>query len=228
MGFMAKLRVWYFWVQRRIAIGNKPMLNNSPLLNFIGRSLLSGFLIGLGCLVYVVCENRYVGAFLFALGLLTILIKGYYLYTGRVGDWVPRQTLILLAMFCLNGLGAALSAYLFTFTRLDLSAVDTIVSTKLQDSLWSIFILAIGCGAMMHLAVFNFKQAKHPLYVIMPIMFFIICGFEHCVANSGYFAMAKVPLTLDLLVRLAVMVLGNAVGSLIFTKFIHVPLTTSK
>lgn len=200
------------------------MFNSNPLLNFIGRSLLSGFLIGLGCLVYVVCENRYVGAFLFALGLLTILIKGYYLYTGRVGDWVPRQTLTLLIMFCLNGIGAALAAYLFTFTRLDLSAVQTIAATKLQDDLLSIFILAVGCGAMMHLAVFNFKAERHPLYVIMPIMFFIICGFEHCVANSGYFAMAKVPLNFDLFLRLAVMVIGNGIGSLLFTKFIHVSL----
>ncbi len=202
------------------------MFNQYPLLNFIVRSLLSGFLIGFGCLVYVVCENRYIGAFLFALGLLTILIKGYYLYTGRVGDWVPSATLKLLVMFCCNGIGAALCSYMFTFTRLDLSAVQTIAATKLNDGLLSVFILSLGCGAMMHLAVFNFKQERHPLYVIMPIMFFIICGFEHCVANSGYFAMAKVPLNLDLLIRLALMVIGNGIGSLIFTKLISVPLTT--
>ena len=82
------------------------MFNRNPLLNFIIRSLLSGFLIGFGCLVLVVCENRYVGSFLFALGLLTILTKGYYLYTGRVGDWVPSATLPLLAMFCFNAIGA--------------------------------------------------------------------------------------------------------------------------
>ena len=58
----------------------------------------------------------------------------------------------------------------------------------------------------------------------MPIMFFILCGFEHCVANSGYFAMAKVPLSLDLFVRLGLMVLGNAIGALIFTKLITVPI----
>ncbi len=203
------------------------MFNSSPVLNFIFRSLLSGFLIGFGCLVYVVCENRYVGAFLFALGLLTILTKGYYLYTGRVGDWVPRDTLKLLLMFCCNTAGTALCAYMFTFTRLDLSAVETIAATKLHDGLLSIFILAVGCGAMMHLAVFNFKKERHPLYVIMPIMFFIICGFEHCVANSGYFAMAKVPLNSELFIRLTLMVLGNAAGSLIFTKLIAVPLSAT-
>ena len=200
------------------------MFNAHPLLNFIFRSLLSGFLIGFGCLVFVVCENRYVGAFLFALGLLTILTKGYYLYTGRVGDWVPRDTLKLLMMFCCNAIGTALCAYMFTFTRLNLSAVETIAATKLNDGLLSIFILAVGCGVMMHLAVFNFKKERHPLYVIMPIMLFIICGFEHCVANTGYFAMAKVPLNFDLWIRLALMVLGNGVGSLIFTKLIAVPL----
>lgn len=200
------------------------MFSDNPLTAFVFKSLLSGFLIGFGCLVYVVCENRYVGAFLFSLGLMTILIKGYYLYTGRVGDWVPRDTLKLLLMFCCNAIGTALCAYMFTFTRLDLSAVQVIADTKLHDSLLSVFILSVGCGAMMHMAVFNFKAQKHPIYVIMPIMFFIMCGFEHCVANSGYFAMAKVGFSFDLFIRLALMVLGNGVGSLVFTKLIKVPL----
>ena len=84
-------------------------------------------------------------------------------------------------------------------------------------------ILAIGCGAMMHIAVYLFKRGKHPLYVIMPIMFFILCSFEHCVADAGYFGMAHVVPNLDVLGRLFTMVIGNGIGSLILTKFVEDP-----
>ena len=137
---------------------------------------------------------------MFSLGLLTIIIKEYNLYTGKVGNWIPKDTLKLLVMFLLNAFGTALVAYLFTFTRANIDAIYPLVEAKVNDNLLSIFILACGCGAMMHIACFNFAVKNHPLYVIMPIMFFILCGFEHCVANAGFFAMAKTPLTLDLII----------------------------
>ena len=195
----------------------------SDLSVFILKSLLSGFLIGFGCLVFVVTENRYVGSFLFALGLLTIILKQYNLYTGQVGYWTPNKTLRLLSMFVLNAIGAYCTSFIFSLSRVDTSNVQNLVATKLADSYLSLFILAIGCGAMMHIAVYLFKRGKHPLYVIMPIMFFILCSFEHCVADAGYFGMAHVVPNLDVLGRLFTMVIGNGIGSLILTKFVEDP-----
>ena len=199
------------------------MITSQPL-SFIVKSILAGMLIGCGCLAYVVIENKYIGSFLFSLGLLTIIIKEYNLYTGKVGNWIPKDTLKLLVMFLLNAFGTALVAYLFTFTRANIDAIYPLVEAKVNDNLLSIFILACGCGAMMHIACFNFAVKNHPLYVIMPIMFFILCGFEHYVANAGFFAMAKTPLTLDLIIKIAVMVVGNAIGSLIFARLIPAPI----
>ena len=199
------------------------MITSQPL-SFIVKSILAGMLIGCGCLAYVVIENKHIGSFLFSLGLLTIIIKEYNLYTGKVGNWIPKDTLKLLVMFLLNAFGTALVAYLFTFTRANIDAIYPLVEAKVNDNLLSIFILACGCGAMMHIACFNFAVKNHPLYVIMPIMFFILCGFEHCVANAGFFAMAKTPLTLDLIIKIAVMVVGNAIGSLIFARLIPAPI----
>ena len=201
----------------------KSMITSQPL-SFIVKSILAGMLIGCGCLAYVVIENKYIGSFLFSLGLLTIIIKEYNLYTGKVGNWIPKDTLKLLVMFLLNAFGTALVAYLFTFTRANIDAIYPLVEAKVNDNLLSIFILACGCGAMMHIACFNFAVKNHPLYVIMPIMFFILCGFEHCVANAGFFAMAKTPLTLDLIIKIPVMVVGNAIGSLIFARLIPAPI----
>ncbi|HIX57432.1 MAG TPA: formate/nitrite transporter family protein [Candidatus Anaerobiospirillum pullistercoris] len=193
---------------------------HSTFYQFTIKSLLAGILIGLGCVIYVASPIKYVGTFLFSLGLMTILIKGYYLYTGKVGDFVPSATLRLIYMFVLNGIACGATTYLFTLTRIDLSAIDHVVEAKLNDTMLSSFILAMGCGAMMHIAYYCFSKGKHPLYVIMPIMFFMLAGFEHCVANCGFFAMGKVNMVPEHWLRLALIVIGNGVGSMIFTKFL--------
>lgn len=196
-------------------------LMENPIYQFSIKSLLAGFLIGLGCVVYVVCPIKYVGSFLFSLGLMTIIINNYYLYTGKVGAWVPKATVSLLYMFALNGIGCAVTAYCFAeYTRLDFSAIDAIVSAKVNDTMLSSFILAIGCGAMMQIAFFNFLKERHPIYIVLPIMFFMLAGFEHSVANCGFFAIYKLEMTQEVWIRLGVIMLGNGVGAWIFTKFL--------
>lgn len=195
---------------------------SSPIASFILRSLFAGFLIGFGCIIYVASENHYIGSFLFAIGLLTILVKDYLLYTSRVGCWTLSNTPILLAMFILNAVGTAIVAYLFSLTRMDLSAIEQIAYAKLNDNYFSIFILAIGCGVMMHIAAYCFKKEHHPIYVIMPIMFFILAGFEHSVANSGFYTLAGSGFNLDILTRFIVVVVGNGIGNLVFSRILKV------
>ena len=42
-------------------------------LSFLADGMLSGLMIGIGCVVSMSCENRYLGAFLFSLGLFCIV-----------------------------------------------------------------------------------------------------------------------------------------------------------
>jgi len=199
------------------------------------QAVLAGALIGMGDLIYVVCANRIVGSLLFSLGLLSILVKGYPLYTGRIGfidkwsDLWNIQTGMLSTVVC-NFIGIGLVCALAGFTRLDLSAVDAMAATKAGQSLFSSLFLSWGCGAMMYLAVNGWRKSSNPILVIMPVMFFILCGFEHCIANYGYFWMwigeegfshfadrfAQLPA--GFCVNLVVMVVGNALGSLTFSK----------
>lgn len=204
-------------------------------IKFYAQSVLAGALIGMGDLIYVVSENKILGSFLFALGLLSILIKGYPLYTGRIGYvehwsdlWHLRRGMLPIIFF--NFLGIALTCALANVSRLDLSAVETMVVTKCSQTWYSALFLSWGCGAMMYLAVNGWRKTQNPLAVIMPIMFFILCGFEHCIANYGYFWMwiagdgfahladRVVELPLGFCSNLLVMIFGNAIGSLCFSK----------
>ena len=82
----------------------------------------------------------------------------------------------------------------------------------------------------MYLAVNGWRKTSNPLLVIMPIMFFILCGFEHCIANYGCFwswitvdgfanvAARIVQLHSGFCNNLLIMIVGNALGSLTFSK----------
>jgi formate/nitrite transporter FocA (FNT family) len=67
----------------------------------------------------------------------------------------------------------------------------------------------------MFLAVDGYKKTKSWLFVILPVMVFILCGFEHCVANMFYFCAADCWSTKTVLYVL-VMILGNGVGAIIY------------
>ena len=90
--------------------------------------------------------------------------------------------------------------------------------TKLDDSLLSIFILSVFCNILMFIAVDGFKNNPHQLGkyigIFMGVMVFILCGFEHCVANMLYFSVANVWSGKTFL-YLIVMTLGNSCGGVI-------------
>ena len=63
--------------------------------------------------------------------------------------------------------------------------------------------------------IFMYKKKSDSLYVIMPIMIFILCGFDHCIANMYYFAINPVPaLQLRTLFFFIINIIGNSIGSI--------------
>ena len=186
-------------------------------------AVLAGLCIGLGGTVYLSVENPVVGALLFSLGLLTILGFGFNLFTGKVGyalDNPPTYIGTLALIWVGNLVGTAAMALLVGFTRIYDNIgpkVEKIVETKLNDNILSILLLAIGCGMCMFIAVDQYKQRTsmvRALFVVFPVMVFILCSFEHCVANMFYFVLAA-SFNVKTLTYLAVMTLGNAVGGML-------------
>ncbi len=186
-------------------------------------SILAGICIGLGGTVFLSVENKVVGAALFSIGLLTILAFEFNLFTGKVGYALNNNYRYIgtLALIWLGNLiGTAAFAFLVGCTRVYETLgpkVRDIVAVKLSDDLLSIFLLAIGCGMCMFIAVDQYKKRTSTvkaLFVIFPVMVFILCSFEHCVANMFYFALAK-SFTPKTLLYLVVMTLGNSLGGLL-------------
>lgn len=192
-------------------------------LKILVRAILAGVMISIGGTIYLTCESKLLGAFLFSIGLYAICAFGLNLYTGKIGyviDNKPKYLIELLITLIGNVIGTVACGYLLFLTRMGekLRGVAGVISeVKLNDNLLSIFILAIFCGIIMYLAVDLFKRlgdfGKY-MGIFMGITVFILAGFEHCVANMYYFSAANM-WTWKTVLYVLVMVLGNSVGSIL-------------
>lgn len=179
------------------------------------KSIYAGFMIGIGGIVYLSVDNKIIGSLLFSFGLLTIVTQGFYLYTGKIGFVKKAQELTdMLLIVTGNYIGAFAAAILADGAHLKISASD-LVGDKLRNSLGNVFLLSVFCGVMMYLAIDNFNKSKNIIFIIAPVMIFILSGFEHSIANMFYFEIANA-YSLKSLLYILVMAAGNGVGAKIF------------
>lgn len=186
------------------------------------RALLTGFAIGIGGVVYLSCDSKYVGSFLFGTGLFVILSFGFNLFTGKVGYAVenkPSYLLDLLIIWIGNLAGTFIMGCMILCTRISgiSEKAAGLCETKLADDLVSILILAFFCGMLMFIAADGFKKIENPvgkmLAVFLPVMVFILSGYEHCVANMFYFSVGAC-WSAKAFGYLLVMSAGNALGGM--------------
>ena len=80
-------------------------------------------------------------------------------------------------------------------------------------------MLSLLCNIFIYIAVEGFQKNPHELGKYLSLFFgvmgFILCGFEHCVANMFYFSVSGA-WSAETLVRLVVMTLGNSAGGILF------------
>lgn len=191
------------------------------------KALVSGILgggcIALGGAAFLSLESNALGALFFTVGLFTICTLGLNLFTGKVCYVFQRDrayALDLPLIWLGNLAGTALVALVIQSTRLSGLAQRAAVlcQAKLADGWLSLFLLGVLCNIFIYIAVEGFGQNPHPLgkylSLFFGVMVFILCGYEHCVADMFYFTLAGV-WSWDTLLRLLVITLGNAVGGVI-------------
>ena len=189
-------------------------------------SILAGILICIGCCVnlLLINDNKYLGAFLFASGLFFICELGFKLFTGAVRYALEnniKNNLLLLVILIGNAIGSFVTFIIVRFTRiydtLHTNALN-VINTKLNDTWYSILLLAILCGILIYLGVETYKRSSNNfakiLGIIFCVMVFILLSAEHCIANIGYFLLAS-SYTLKGFLYFVLMVLGNTIGGLL-------------
>lgn len=188
------------------------------------KSFLAGIMIAIGGTVFLSIENKVIGASLFSIGLFGVLIYNLNLYTGKIGYLITNLNLKYIKELIItligNFIGACSVGFILRYTRIYDNIYEkalSLANIKLSDSIISIFVLSIFCGLLMYYAVNGFKKqtdfGKY-LVVYLGVAVFILCGFEHCIANMYYFSVADI-WSLKTLGYTGIMVLGNSIGSFI-------------
>ncbi len=212
---------------------------------------LAGAFIALGGVVSTVASSGFSGVqaslvkgAVFPLGLILVVICGAELFTGnclliapalqkeiKIGEMLKN----FLIVYCGNLVGgvliALLAVYSHTFDAFDTAAAQACVSAaeiKSTMSFSDCLLRGILCNILVCLAVWGAMASKNVagkiLFVYLPVFAFVVCGFEHSVANMYYltaglaaaseYAIAADGLTLGgaLLFNLLPSTIGNIVG----------------
>lgn len=184
--------------------------------------MLAGLFIGLGYTVYLLVygqmtdhyTGKIVGAFLFPVALILILLTGADLFTGNVligkawfkkdvklGAYVKNLALVWLG----NLLGVLLAVALLHGANLFTNGVDPAVANGIRNiaevkintlSTSEVFFRAILCNILIAGGVYVAYAAKDVagkvLLSVLVVAVFALMGVEHCIANMFVLGMGKV------------------------------------
>ena len=196
------------------------------------RAVLAGMSIAIGGTAFLMTSDPTVGALLFAVGLFCVCVFGFNLFTGKVcyaldppadgNGRFDRAYLAALPVIWLGNLaGAVGTGLLESLTRFGPQMAEraaTVSAAKIGQSPLSAFVLAVLCNVMIYVAVEGYKKIPDAvgkyLAVLFGVVVFIVCGFEHCVANMYYFTVGGA-WSLKAAGYLLLMTAGNAVGGLL-------------
>ena len=188
------------------------------MLKLIIDGIKAGIMIAIGGSVFLSCENRYIGAILFSVALLCICLKGYSLFTGKVG-YLPENhskeaVKILLCGLLGNIVSTILLGFAVSFAIPALGeAAKVICEAKLSQEALQTFVRAFFCGVLMYMAVSTYREKGTLAGIFFCVPVFILSGFEHSIANMFYFGASGI-INMDSIIYLAVVIAGNSVGGM--------------
>lgn len=175
-------------------------------MNFLyhmAKGIGGGFCIGIGGTAFLFIENNLIGAAVFSVGLFSIYFFGLNLYTGKVGYLVcnsPKYAINeVLSTWIGNFLGAIAVAELISATHRGQALAQRaseISAAKLSASYLSLLILSSFCGLMVYFAVDMYRRYHENdltaaiFYSVLCVVAFLVCGFEHSIADIYFFSMA--------------------------------------
>lgn len=184
------------------------------------RSVCAGASIALGGTVFLACPDKIAGAFLFSIGLVTVLIFGFDLFTGKACNEVYiKRPLSLVLIWIGNLLGAVAFGLAASAHPGIKEAAAAVAEGKLSKAFYVVVIDGIICEFCIAIAVRGYAKTEgfgRFLAVILGVMTFILCGAEHVVADMFYLAAAHTADIPKAAMFLLWATIGNVIGGLIW------------
>ena len=184
------------------------------------RAICAGAAIALGGTVFLACENKTVGALMFSIGLITVLVFGFDLFTGKAcNEAFLKKPVSLLIIWAGNFVGAVLFGLMVSTHGAMYDTAAGLAAAKLDKPFYIVIIDGIICELCIAVAVRGYAKAEgfgKYLTVVLGVMVFILCGAEHVVADMFYFAAARATDIAGVTLFLLTATVGNLAGGVIW------------
>lgn len=237
-------------VNSTINIGIKK--SKLPVSDCLLLGILAGVFIGLGGLGNILVTQtlggidvglaKLVGASVFPIGLMLVVICGAELFTGNnlmtlallnkkinISGLMKNWVLVYVGNFIGSVILVLLVFYSGVITGDAISKAITIAESKVALTIWQMVLRGVLCNILVTLAVWMSTASQDIISKIFacwfPIMLFVLCGFEHSVANMFFIPLgmilgAKVTIGY-FLINLLFVTIGNIIGGAIIIPFIY-------
>lgn len=181
-------------------------------------AMLGGSFVSFALIVNLLCDNKYVGAFLFSFALVCVigfkinLITGTFSKITLIENKVKTSIIVFMGNFVGTFFVGASYRYVYKYEQIAEKATEYLTA-KVGQSMLSLFIMSILCGIFIGVAIWAQYVDMHEttkLYItIFAVVFFIMIGADHCVAN-----MSLIHLLADYSGKNMFFLLQNTIGNL--------------
>lgn len=181
------------------------------------KGVMAGFMISIAATIYLSISNPVMGALMFSIGLLIIVLLNYNLFTGMAGFFPQTSLFQLITAFIGNFIGCGIYGIIYKISTMQSSTprANELINTKMQKPLLSLFLLGMLCGCLMFIAVYSVRKQQSIFsfaVLILCVSGFIIAGFEHSVADMAYLFLSE-NITIQAIFKILTIALGNFVGA---------------
>lgn len=182
------------------------------------KSIVASLLITIVAYCNLLCENRYIGAFMFSFGLIVICKYNLNLFTGQAGYITIKQIPNYLITIITNLFYTMFFSVLLSFNENACLKAREIWATKSNLGVDSLIFSSFFCGVLIYIGVDYYKKHSSIVGLLFAIPIFVLCGFDHAVADTAYFTLAFSKYYVgDLfptdLIRFLIIILFNIAGS---------------
>lgn len=177
-------------------------------------SIIAGFFIGVAGWMYLSSPNKIVGAVLFSIGLIMVLLTKTNLVTGKFGSctYTKEGFELLFTILIGNIIGAEIVSILSSIIPTIQINLEGIINARNEVLPHEALVKAIGCGILIEIAVWSWKN-DYKAGVLFCVPGFILSGFYHCVADAYYYMCDVSLLNTNTLITWLITVIGNFIGS---------------
>lgn len=185
-------------------------------MNILSKSIFAGIILSIAGFASINLMSP-VNGLIFSFGLNLIVLLKLNLFTGdilKIRNGLTKEFVLhCIKVYLGNFIGCFIFAKLLLSCNYDLSKLNTIAVYKSNIDFLPALYKGIMCNIMVCTASYLASKTDSVINkfvsIVIPITLFIVCGFEHSIANMFFFSTSNVSY-----INLIPVTIGNILGGI--------------